>query len=639
MKPRANWRLTHPIVAGRRRTHQTLQEGGGGRTSRKEEEDARTIDGRRRRKTTTEDGGREEPDSEDPKIMTRMNHRFASMQKENIPIVSFDVKFLSSRFPDYTLGSDNQIINMNDDSSNLLSLKEVVARETSQLLETRKRLSVRELASRFEKGLEAASMLSNEAKIKDATSLERHLLLKKVRDALESLRGHVTGRNKDDVDEAITMVEALAAQLAQREGMLIQEKEEVKMLANILKQASEDAKKLVEEERAIARSEIENARLSVKRVESALEEHGKASRASGKQQDYEELMKEVQEARRIKMLHQPKDRSSVVPLISPYQMGKFSLSHRVVMAPLTRQRSYNNITQPQAVLYYSQRASKGGLIIAEATGVSDTAQGYPNTPGLWTKEQVEAWKPVVDAVHAKGGCSSQIGKIPFLAPISLCSLNSGPMDMTYYRLAARNAIEAGFDGVEIHGAHGYLIDQFMKDSVNDRTDQYGGSLENRCRFGLEVLEAVIDEIGADRVGMRLSPFASYNEAGDTNPNALGLYMAQSLNKYGILYCHVVEPRMKTIAEKIECQESLMPMRKAFDGTFIVAGGYTRQDGNEAVENGRADLVAYGRWFISNPDLPRRFALDAPLNKYHRETFYVPEPVIGYTDYPFLEETS
>ncbi|KAL8141431.1 hypothetical protein V2J09_007452 [Rumex salicifolius] len=231
-----------------------------------------------------------------------MNHRFASMQKENIPIVSFDVKFLSSRFPDYRLGSDNQIINMNDDSSNLLSLKEVVARETSQLLETRKRLSVRELASRFEKGLEAASKLSNEAKIKDATSLERHLLLKKVRDALESLRGH---GNKDDVDEAITMVEALAAQLAQREGMLIQEKEEVKMLANILKQASEDAKKLVEEERAIARSEIENARLSVQRVESALEEHGQASRASGKQQDYEELMKEVQEARRIKMLHQP----------------------------------------------------------------------------------------------------------------------------------------------------------------------------------------------------------------------------------------------------------------------------------------------------------------------------------------------
>ncbi|KAL8159405.1 hypothetical protein V2J09_000942 [Rumex salicifolius] len=237
--------------------------------------------------------------------MTRMNHRFASMQKENIPVVSFDVKFLSSRFPDYRLGSDNQIINMNDDSSNLLSLKEAVARETSQLLETRKRLSVRELASRFEKGLEAASKLSNEAKIKDATSLERHVLLKKVRDALESLRGHVTGRNKDDVDEAITMVEALAAQLAQREGMLIQEKEEVKMLANILKQASEDAKKLVEEERAIARSEIENARLSVQRVESALEEHEQASRASGKQQDYEELMKEVQEARRIKMLHQP----------------------------------------------------------------------------------------------------------------------------------------------------------------------------------------------------------------------------------------------------------------------------------------------------------------------------------------------
>ncbi|KAL8133198.1 hypothetical protein AgCh_008599 [Apium graveolens] len=197
----------------------------------------------------------------------------------------------------------------------------------------------------------------------------------------------------------------------------------------------------------------------------------------------------------------------------------------------------------------------------------------------------------------------------------------------------------GFDGVEIHGAHGYLIDQFLKDQVNDRTDKYGGSLENRCRFALQVVEAVSEEIGADRVGIRLSPFADYNESGDSDPEALGLYMAESLNKYGILYLHVVEPRMKTLGEKFKCSESLVPMRKAFNGTLIVAGGYDREDGNNAVAGNHADLVAYGRLFLANPDLPKRFELDAPLNKYDRNTFYTSDPVVGYTDYPFLDETN
>ena len=195
---------------------------------------------------------------------------------------------------------------------------------------------------------------------------------------------------------------------------------------------------------------------------------------------------------------------------------------------------------------------------------------------------------------------------------------------------------AGFDGVEIHGAHGYLLEQFMKDKVNDRTDEYGGSLENRCRFALEVVEAVANEIGAERVGIRLSPFAEYAECGDSNPNELGLYMVNSLNKYGILYCHMVEPRMITVGEKTECPDSLVPMRKAFKGTFMFAGGYDRNDGINAIAENRADLVVYGRLFLANPDLPKRFALDAPLNKYNRETFYVSDPVLGYTDYPFLE---
>lgn len=211
-----------------------------------------------------------------------------------------------------------------------------------------------------------------------------------------------------------------------------------------------------------------------------------------------------------------------------------------------------------------------------------------------------------------------------------------PLVVNDFRLAAKNAMEAGFDGIEIHGAHGYLIDQFLKDQVNDRTDKYGGSLENRCRFALEIVEAIVNEIGADKVGIRLSPFADYMESGDSNPKALGLYMAESLSKFSVQYCHMVEPRMKKVGEKFDCPHSLVPIRKAFTGTFISAGGYDREDGNQAVAENRTDLVAFGRLFLANPDLPCRFKLNAPLNKYNRETFYVPEPVIGYTDYPFLD---
>ncbi|CAH8294739.1 unnamed protein product [Eruca vesicaria subsp. sativa] len=364
-----------------------------------------------------------------------------------------------------------------------------------------------------------------------------------------------------------------------------------------------------------------------------------------------------------------------IPLLTPYKMGKFNLSHRVVLAPLTRQRSYGNVPQPHAVLYYSQRASPGGFLIAEATGVSDTAQGYQDTPGIWTKEHVEAWKPIVEAVHAKGGvffcqiwhvgrvsnrgfqpngqapisCSDKplmpqvrangIDEAMFTPPRRL-STEEIPSIVNDFRLAARNAMEAGFDGVEIHGANGYLIDQFMKDTVNDRTDQYGGSLQNRCKFALDIVEAVANEIGPDRVGIRLSPFADYMESADTNPQALALHMAESLNKYGILYCHVIEARMKTVGEVGECPpHMLVPMRKAFKGTFISAGGFKKEDGNEAVAEGRTDLVAYGRWFLANPDLPKRFEVGAELNKYDRSTFYTSDPVVGYTDYPFLESTA
>lgn len=187
--------------------------------------------------------------------------------------------------------------------------------------------------------------------------------------------------------------------------------------------------------------------------------------------------------------------------------------------------------------------------------------------------------------------------------------------------------------MQIHGANGYLIDQFLEDQVNDRTDEYGGSLENRCRFPLEVVKAISDEIGAHRVGIGLSPFADYNDCRDSNPNEFGMYMAKALKKYGILYAHVIEPRMITQFERLETESSLTPMRMTFKGTFIVAGGYNRDDGNEVIASDGADLVAFGRLCLANPDLPRRFELDSILNKYDRSTFYTHDPVVGYTDYP------
>ncbi|KFK43238.1 hypothetical protein AALP_AA1G097900 [Arabis alpina] len=372
-----------------------------------------------------------------------------------------------------------------------------------------------------------------------------------------------------------------------------------------------------------------------------------------------------------------------IPLLTPFSMKNFNLSHRIVMAPMGRMRAYGNVPQPQAALYYSQRTTPGGFLIGEATGVSETAMAYQNIPGIWKKEQIEAWKPIIDAVHSKGGvffcqlwhagrvshrdCQPN-GEAPVsstdkpiaadpsnefinFTPPRRLTIEEIPNVINDFRLAARSQetqlklvmrprviYKKRFDGVEIHGAHGFLIDQFIKDTVNDRTDSYGGSLENRCRFALEIIEAVTNEIGSDRVGIRLSPFANYMESGDSNPEQLGIYMAKSLNRFEILYCHMVEPRMKTVSELFECSESLTPMRKAFQGTFIVAGGYTREDGNKAVGEGRGDLVAYGRLFLANPDLPRRFKLDAPLNKYDRSSYYVSDPVVGYTDYPFLNTT-
>ncbi|KAG8378505.1 hypothetical protein BUALT_Bualt08G0144100 [Buddleja alternifolia] len=296
---------------------------------------------------------------------------------------------------------------------------------------------------------------------------------------------------------------------------------------------------------------------------------------------------------------------------------------RVVLSPLTRQRSFNTIPQKHAILYYPQRTTNGGLLIAEATTVSHTAHGYPNMPGIWSKEQVEAWKPIVDAVHEKvvfsfaklcmleGFLHEDVidfqpnGQDPIssrdkaliseenqhFTPPRRLTPHEIPQIVNDFRLAAKNAIEAGFDGIEIHG---------------------------------EIVEAICNEIGADRVGIRFSPFSTYMEAGDSDPNSLGIYMAQALNEYGILYCQMVEPRADNHGEIPETL-TLRPMRMAFKGTFIVNGGYEREDGNKPVDENYADLVAFGRWFLSNPDLPRRFEINAPLNIYDRDTIFTSDP--------------
>lgn len=368
------------------------------------------------------------------------------------------------------------------------------------------------------------------------------------------------------------------------------------------------------------------------------------------------------------------DDSRIPALCKPYKMGRHELSTRVVMAPMSRMRwtSYSEF-QPHVLKYYTQRAAPGVLIITEAVAISDTSQGQPYSPAIYEPAHVEAWKPIVEAVHAKGAIficqlwhvgrvsnsayqpngappvSSTDKKLPSPPPCMLPGGDLGdfsqpralktaeiPAIVCHFRDAAKNAILAGFDGVEIHGANGYLLEQFMKDGINDRTDEYGGGLEARCRFPLGVVAACAEAIGPERVGVRLSPFTPFNGAVDSDPAALGEYMAQQLTKLGILYLHCVEPRYVG-RYLVETPHSLTPIRKAFKGTFIVCGGYGRADGIAVVDAGDADLVAYAKWFLANPDLPTRFLLNAPLNEFRREYFYAHEHVLGYTDYPFLNE--
>lgn len=361
------------------------------------------------------------------------------------------------------------------------------------------------------------------------------------------------------------------------------------------------------------------------------------------------------------------------PLLEPVRLGDLSLPNRVVMAPLTRMRAGpGEVPTPLMALYYAQRAG-AGLIISEATQIEQRGQGYPETPGTFTDAQCEGWAKVTQTVHTIGGriflqlwhvgrishSSHQPGGALPIAPSAIAApghaftanWTQAPFEtpraletaeipglVATYAAAARRALAAGFDGVEIHGANGYLINQFLEDGTNHRTDAYGGSMERRARFLLEVTDAVAAEAGPGRVGVRLSPWGTFSGMGDSNPRAHYGYAIRELAKRRLAYLHLIEPRSTNAGAEDalarDVPSALVEFGAAFDGPVVSAGGYTPATAERAIAGGLAAAVAFGRIFIANPDLPVRIALGAPLTPYDRSTFYGGDSK-GYTDYPFL----
>ena len=356
-------------------------------------------------------------------------------------------------------------------------------------------------------------------------------------------------------------------------------------------------------------------------------------------------------------------------LFQPVRLGDITLSNRMAMAPLTRNRAEEgNVPGAMTVEYYAQRASVG-LIIAEATQVSAQAQGYVATPGVHTPEQIAGWRKVTDAVHAKGGkifvqlwhtgrmshTAFQPGEKAPVAPSAIRAKaktyipGAGYVDTSEpraletaeiagivddFRTAARHAIEAGFDGIEIHGAHGYLLDAFLRDGANHRTDAYGGSIENRARFLVEVMAAVIGEIGASKVGIRISPVSPVNDSNESNPQPLFEHVVRELEKLHPVYIHVVEGA--TGGPRDNAPFDYAALRKLYSGVWMVNNGYTKDMAEQAVTSGHADLVSFGRAMITNPDLVRRFQEGAPLNELFTDApLYGGQGPHGYTDYPAL----
>lgn len=353
-------------------------------------------------------------------------------------------------------------------------------------------------------------------------------------------------------------------------------------------------------------------------------------------------------------------------LFSPVTLGAMALRNRIVMAPLTRNRAAEGgVPQAINVTYYEQRAT-AGLIVTEATPISPMAHGYPALPGIYTEAQVAGWRRVTDAVHARGGkiviqlwhvgrishpsllpnaalpvAPSAIkpagkaftyqGLVDYVTPRAL-DISELPAIVQDYVHATKCAIAAGFDGVEVHAANGYLLDQFLRDGTNQRQDAYGGSVQNRMRLLLEVVQAVADTIGAEKVGVRLSPVNPFNDMEDSQSQITFNAVTQALNRFNLAYLHVVEGGMHGggKAEPFDFAE----MRKMFQGAYMANLGYDKARGNAVIASGHADCVAYGVPFIANPDLVARFAKDAPLNTADTKTFYGGSEK-GYTDYPFM----
>jgi N-ethylmaleimide reductase len=355
-------------------------------------------------------------------------------------------------------------------------------------------------------------------------------------------------------------------------------------------------------------------------------------------------------------------------LFDPLRIGDIALANRIVMAPLTRNRAGAGfVPTPLTVEYYAQRAT-AGLIVTEASQICPGAQGYLDTPGIYSPEQVAGWRRVTDAVHAQGGkIVIQLWHVGRISHVSLQPGGQAPVSSTAraangktftkdgfvpvsmpralradeipgivaaYAHAARCAIDAGFDGVEVHGANGYLIDQFLRDSINDRRDEYGGPIENRARLLLEVMSAVTAEIGGGRTGLRLSPVTPSNDAGqDSNPQALFNHAVEQLDRFKLAFLHIVEGQTGGARDVMPFDYAAL--RSRFNGAWMVNNGYSRQMAFEVVASGAADLVAFGRPFISNPDLVRRLREDAPLNALDTKTLYG-GGAQGYIDYPMLD---
>lgn len=357
-------------------------------------------------------------------------------------------------------------------------------------------------------------------------------------------------------------------------------------------------------------------------------------------------------------------------LFEPLKLGNLTLQHRLVMAPLTRFRADDSHVQlPFTPIYYGQRASvPGTLLISEATFISQRAGGYPNVPGVWNQEQIAAWRKVTDAVHAKGSyifcqlwalgrtANPDVAKaegieIVSSSPNPLNSSSPVPKELSVEEIqtfvadfaqAARNAIEAGFDGVELHGANGYLIDQFIQDVVNVRTDAYGGSVENRSRFALEAVRAAVDAIGAERVGIRLSPFSQFQGMRMADPVPQFTHLLKGLKELKLAYVHVVESRVSGNADIDGTTEKVDFVVQTWGNIspVLIAGGFRPASAKKAVDEEYKDsdvAIVFGRYFLSTPDLPFRIARGIELNPYDRDTFYKAKTEEGYTDYPFSKE--